>query len=99
MANKTLSQELVEEIEIAVKYSGYIAMENKLAEKTAVMDNVGIPKHIDYENITSIRYEARQKLNCIKPVSIGQASRIPGVNPADIAILAVWIKRNSKSGI
>ncbi len=99
MANKTLSQELVEEIEIAVKYSGYIAMENKLAEKTAVMDNVGIPKHIDYENITSIRYEARQKLNYIKPVSIGQASRIPGVNPADIAILAVWIKRNSKSGI
>lgn len=88
-----LREEVRQQVEIRVKYAGYIERESKQAEKASRLDNVLIPNDIEYDNIVSIRSESRDKLKKIRPETLGQASRISGVNPADISILQVFLKK------
>ena len=81
------------EVEIQVKYEGYIKMEEKQVEKFKELENKKIPDDIDYDKISGLRIEARQKLSKIKPLSIGQASRISGVSPADISVLLIYLHK------
>ncbi len=84
--------EITEAVEIQLKYGGYIARERELAERAARLENVKIPRSFDYEAHTQLSTEARQKLTAIHPATIGQASRIPGVSPADINVLLLLIR-------
>lgn len=90
---RLLPDAVIQQVEIAVKYRGYIQRQNEQTLKLNKSEHEPIPEWVDYNAIKSMRTESRQKLNKIRPVSLGQASRIPGVNPVDIAILAIWIKR------
>lgn len=84
---------VAEQIEIAAKYEGYIARELQKIRQSAKLESVKIPSLIDYRQLTALRFEAREKLSKVRPETLGQASRIPGVNPADVAILTVWVER------
>lgn len=83
----------LEQVEIQVKYAGYIAKEKAQADKLSSLEHVPIPKNFDYEKVKSLSIEARQKLNKIQPVSIAQASRISGVSPSDLSVLLVYMGR------
>jgi tRNA uridine 5-carboxymethylaminomethyl modification enzyme gidA len=85
--------EIVEAAEILIKYGGYIERENELAEKSRRLEYVKLPADMDFLSIQSLSTEARQKLDAIRPATIGQASRIPGVSPADVNILLVLLHR------
>lgn len=85
--------EIKEQVEINVKYEGYIAKAIKEAEKMVRMENKKLPVDIDYKKIKNLASEARQKLEEVRPTSLGQAIRISGVNPSDISILTVYLKR------
>ncbi|HEY4536879.1 MAG TPA: tRNA uridine-5-carboxymethylaminomethyl(34) synthesis enzyme MnmG [Erysipelothrix sp.] len=87
--------DLVFQIQVEIKYAGYIAKAMKEAEKLRSMDNVKIPENMDYNSIDNISTEGRQRLEAIMPLTLGQASRISGVNPADIAVLAMYLKQKS----
>ena len=87
------NNEVIEQVELKIKYEGYIKKAIKEAEKMLNMEKIIIPNEIDYSNINNLASEARQKLNDVKPSTLGQASRISGVNPADISILMVYLKR------
>ncbi len=91
--NLDYSYEVLEQVEINTRYEGYIKKANKEAEKMLNLENKKIPDNINYDDIPNIASEAKQKLSEIRPTSIGQASRISGVNPADISILMVYLKR------
>jgi len=93
----TLSAEVIEQIEICAKYEGYIVRENQQIAKMQLLEQQIIPSWIDYRTISSLRRESREKLTLIKPISLGQASRISGVNPTDISILALTIKRGKQN--
>ncbi|MGB0254982.1 MAG: hypothetical protein ACPF95_02280 [Flavobacteriaceae bacterium] len=84
---------VLEQVEIQVKYAGYIAKEKAQADKLTQLDHVPIPKGFDYEKVKSLSIEARQKLTEIKPVTIAQASRISGVSPSDLSVLLVYMGR------
>ncbi len=84
------------EAEIMLKYDGYIARQIEDAQRLEKLENRLLPPDIDYERIIGLRLEARQKLNKVRPLNIGQASRISGVSPADISVLLIWLKLNSK---
>ena len=88
-----LSKAVTEEVEIQVKYAGYLARQEKQVAEFKKEDSRKIPESIDYENIAGLRLEARQKLSEIRPMSIGQAGRISGVSPADIAVLLIWLEQ------
>ena len=88
------SKEVKEQVEINIKYEGYIKKSNKEAEKMLSLEEKIIPETIDYDKIPNLASEARQKLSEIKPTTLGQATRISGVNPADISILMVYLRRN-----
>ena len=88
------SKEVMNEVEIQVKYEGYIKKVEREAEKMLKNESKQIPKDIDYQKVTNLASEARQKLERIRPTSIGQASRISGVNPADISILMIYLRKN-----
>ncbi|MFE7373637.1 tRNA uridine-5-carboxymethylaminomethyl(34) synthesis enzyme MnmG [Bacillus cereus] len=88
-----LSDEVTEQVEIQIKYEGYIEKSLQQVERMKKMENKKIPVDIDYDAISSIASEARQKLKDVRPLSMGQASRISGVNPADISILLVYIEQ------
>ena len=85
--------DILEEVEIEIKYEGYIAKIYKEAEKMKKLQEKMIPKDINYDDVLNLASEARQKLSQIRPISIGQATRISGVNPSDIAILTVYLKK------
>ncbi len=85
--------DIIEQVELNIKYEGYIKKAEKEAQKLINLENKKIPDDIDYNKITNLASEARQKLNEIRPTSIGQAIRISGVNPADISILSVYLKK------
>lgn len=87
------SNDVLEQVEITIKYEGYINKALKEAEKMVDLDNKKIPEDIDYDKIHNLASEAKQKLKEIKPTSIGQALRISGVNPADISLIMVYIKK------
>lgn len=88
-----LSKQEAEEVEIQIKYEGYIKLQEEQVKKFKNLEEKLLPKEIDYEEIRGISLEGRQKLNRIKPHSIGQASRISGVSPADISVLLVFLKQ------
>ena len=81
--------------EIQIKYEGYIDKARKEAEKMLKMDNIKLRADLDYKNIDNLALEARQKLDQIKPLSLGQASRISGINPSDIQVLAVYLRQHN----
>jgi tRNA uridine 5-carboxymethylaminomethyl modification enzyme len=85
--------EVVEEAEIRIKYEGYIGKEDEMAQKLERLENISLREDFDYHRLTALSFEAREKLSRIKPRSLGQASRISGVSPADISILLVHLGR------
>ena len=87
-----LSKREAEEVGIQVKYAGYINLEKEQVEKFKKLEYKKLPENIDYEDIKGLRLEARQKLNKVKPASVGQASRISGVSPADISVLLIYLE-------
>ena len=89
-----LSKQEAQEVEIQIKYEGYIKLQEEQVEKFKKLETKILPEDVDYEKIKGISLEARQKLNQAKPHSIGQASRISGVSPADIAVLLVYLQQN-----
>jgi tRNA uridine 5-carboxymethylaminomethyl modification enzyme len=93
--NTTVSDIVITKVEIAIKYAGYIARQENEVIKFRNVEDKQIPQGFDYGVVPSLRTEARQKLMKIRPATLGQASRISGVSPADIGILMVWLKRGS----
>lgn len=93
LIDDSYSEEVLEQVEINIKYEGYIKKALKEADKLKQMEDVKIPEDLDYKIVPNLASEARQKLDKVKPITLGQASRISGVNPSDIAILSVYLKR------
>jgi tRNA uridine 5-carboxymethylaminomethyl modification enzyme len=93
VAEHNLDKEVMEQAEVQVKYSGYIAKEKNNADKLSRLEGIKIPENFDYSQIQSMSFEAREKLAKIKPVTISQASRISGVSPSDISVLLVYMGR------
>jgi len=91
--NNALSDYIISKVEIAIKYAGYIARQEDEIARFRGLEDKQIPQSFDYGSVPSLRTEARQKLAKIRPATLGQASRISGVSPADIGILMVWLKR------
>ena len=87
------SKDVLEQVEISIKYEGYIKKALKDAKKFNELDSKKIPNDIDYSKIKNLASEARQKLETIRPTSIGQAMRISGVNPVDISLIMIYIKK------
>ncbi len=90
---KELPADVIEQVEIEIKYEGYIERQLRQVEQFKKMEKKKIPSEINYDDIESLRLEARQKLRALKPVSVGQASRISGVSPADISVLVVYLEQ------
>lgn len=90
---KPLPDDVIEQVEIEIKYEGYIERQMKQVEQFKKMEKRRIPPDLDYQDISSLRLEARQKLISYKPVSVGQASRISGVSPADISVLLIYLEQ------
>ena len=86
-----LPEDVIEQININIKYDGYIKRQMKQVEQFKKMEEKKIPENINYDEIQSLRIEAKQKLNLYRPINIGQASRISGVSPADISVLLVYL--------
>lgn len=93
IGSSDLPRDVKEQVEIQIKYEGYIKKANEQVERMRKMEDKKIPENIDYDAITGLASEAKEKLKKIQPISIGQASRISGVNPSDISILLVYIEQ------
>ena len=93
-----LTRQEKEEVEIQIKYEGYIKLQEAQVEKFKKLETKLLPEDLDYETLKGISLEARQKLNKFKPRSIGQASRISGVSPADVSVLLVYMQQRNKKG-
>lgn len=92
----SLPENVIEQVEIEIKYEGYILRQRRQVEQFKKNEKKMIPKEIDYDDIVSLRLEARQKLKLFRPVSVGQASRISGVTPADISVLLVYLEHDTR---
>ena len=92
-ARPDLPSEVTEQVEISVKYEGYIQRQLQEVEELHRMENRTLPPDADYAAIQGLRLEAREKLNAVRPVNLGQAARISGVSPADVAALMIWLER------
>ena len=88
---------LFRSVEIEIKYEGYIQRQLRQVEQYKKMEKKKIPEQIDYDDVPSLRLEARQKLKIYHPVSVGQASRISGVSPADISVLLIYLEHYKSS--
>ena len=86
-----LMRGVAEQVNIHMKYDGYIQRQMRQVEQFQKLENKKLPESLDYNEVPSLRTEARQKLTAVRPLSIGQASRISGVSPADISVLLVWL--------
>ena len=95
--NPHLNAEVVQQVEISIKYSGYVARQETEVARVKNLDEKLIPETFDFASVPSLRLEARQKLSKIRPRTLGQAGRISGVSPADISILLIWLKRGAMS--
>lgn len=93
---KPLPEDVIEQVEIEIKYEGYISRQLNQVKQFKKMENKRIPENINYNEIGSLRLEARQKLLDYRPISVGQASRISGVSPADISVLLVYLEQFRK---
>ncbi|MCH4006620.1 MAG: tRNA uridine-5-carboxymethylaminomethyl(34) synthesis enzyme MnmG [Eubacterium sp.] len=91
-----LTQHVIDVIEVNIKYEGYIRMQERKIQKFKKLEARKLPEDIDYEKIDNLRIEARQKLSRLRPVSVGQASRISGVSPADINVLLIWLEKKRR---
>ena len=91
-----LPADTAQQVNIQLKYEGYISRQMKQAEQFKKLEKKIIPKEIDYDQVGSLRLEARQKLKKFRPENIGQASRIQGVSPADVSVLLVYIKSKNR---
>ena len=89
-----LSTAVTEEVEIQVKYAGYLSRQEKQVEAFRKEESRMLPADLDYNAITGLRLEARDKLSAVRPMSVGQAGRISGVSPSDIAVLLIWLEQN-----
>jgi tRNA uridine 5-carboxymethylaminomethyl modification enzyme len=85
---------VTQEVEIQVKYAGYLARQEKQVAEFKKEESRLLPPDLDYNAIAGLRLEAREKLAEIRPMSIGQAGRVSGVSPADIAVLLIWLEQN-----
>ena len=85
--------DIKEQVEIDLKYEGYIKKQQQKVEVMRKLETKKLPLCIDYSTINELRLEAREKLNVVRPINLGQALRISGVNPADVAVLSIWLKR------
>lgn len=99
LSRPELSIEITQQVEISVKYAGYIARQNRQLEEMQRLEGRELPADLEYTSLTGLRLEARQKLNQIRPLNLGQASRISGVSPADIAALMIWLEREGKRSV
>ena len=90
-----LSKEVTDQVEINLKYDGYIKRQMKQVEQFKKLENKKIPQDLDYKEIGSLRAEAVQKLEAYRPLSIGQASRISGVSPADISVILIYLEQRN----
>jgi tRNA uridine 5-carboxymethylaminomethyl modification enzyme len=91
----TLPDYVTEQVEIETKYSGYIEKENKAAERVRKMETRRLPATLDVAAVAGLRNEARQVLERFRPATLGQAARLAGINPADVAVLLVHLERSS----
>lgn len=89
-----LDTNIFEQVEVEIKYEGYISKQLKQVEQMKKLENKSLPNNFDYSEINGLRLEAREKLNKIQPLNIGQASRISGVSPADVSVLLIWLAQN-----
>ena len=96
--NDGLAEEVVQQVETQVKYAGYVSRQEIEVARFKKMEDKNIPESFDFATVPSLRLEARQKFSKIRPKTIGQASRISGVSPADISLLLVWLKRGGEAG-
>ena len=87
-----LPDEVKEQVNINIKYEGYITRQQKQVENFKKTESKKIPEDINYNDVPSLRIEARQKLSALRPINIGQASRISGVSPADVSVLLVYLE-------
>ncbi len=85
--------------ETEFKFEGYLKRQQQMVERTAKLEDRAVPDWIDYQEIHGLKNEARAKFEAIKPATIGQAARISGITPADIALLSIWIERGSGGGL
>jgi tRNA uridine 5-carboxymethylaminomethyl modification enzyme len=95
--DEKLSAEVVKQVEIAVKFAGYVERQEIEVARARSLEDKNIPATFDYSTVPSLRLEARQKFAKIRPHTVGQAARISGVSPADISILLIWLKRAAAS--
>ncbi len=93
-----LDDEVKEQVELRIKYEGYIGIQLEQVEAMRKLEARLLPENIDYKNIRGLRLEAQEKLDKIRPLSIGQASRISGVNPADVSVLLIWLEQEKRKG-
>ena len=91
----TLSREITEQVEISVKYAGYIDRQNRQVEELRKLEDKPLPPDVDYLSIQGLRLEARQKLDRIRPLNLGQASRVSGVSPADVTALMIYLEKTT----
>lgn len=94
--NVELDDDIVSQIETNIKYAGYIEKQQRQVEAATGLEKKKIPEDIDYQKISGLRLEARAKLNDIRPQTVGQATRISGVSPADISVLLVYLAGQGK---
>ena len=97
--DESLSDEVIQQVEIVVKYAGYVERQETEIARSKSLEDKNIPVTFDFSTVPSLRLEARQKFEKIRPQTIGQAARISGVSPADISILLVWLKRAGATGL
>ena len=95
----TLPRDVIEQVEIEIKYEGYIVRQLRQVEQYKKMEKKAIPEDLNYDEVPSLRLEARQKLKLFRPVSVGQASRISGVSPADISVLLVYLEQYARKNV
>jgi tRNA uridine 5-carboxymethylaminomethyl modification enzyme len=93
-----LSADVISEVQTMVKYAGYVERQAVEVRKALALESKGIPEWLDYDQVRGLKIEARLKLKEIRPTTMGQASRIPGVTPADLTLLSVWMKKPSQLG-
>ena len=91
-----LPADVIEQVEIEIKYEGYIVRQKRQVEQYKKMEKKKIPENLDYDDVPSLRLEARQKLKQFRPISVGQASRISGVSPADVSVLLIYLEQKAR---
>ena len=92
-----LEEDILEQVEIEIKYEGYIKRQKSQIDDMRRLEVKKLPYNIDYNNLKGLRLEAKEKLSKIRPINIGQASRISGVSPADISVLLIYLSQNKEN--